>query len=56
MELFDLAGRKIITLLDVNVKEGNHEVQLNREPLSAGIYFLQLKTSTYIVAKKIVVE
>jgi hypothetical protein len=54
--LFDLAGRKLQTLLNENVAAGNHEVQLNRQSLAAGIYFLQLTINGEVVTKKLVVE
>jgi hypothetical protein len=56
IELYDVAGRKLQTVLDENVAEGNHEVNLNREQLSTGIYFLQLKMNDEVVMKKVVIE
>ncbi len=55
-QLYDLAGRKIKTLLDENVTAGNHEVQLNRGQLGAGVYFLQLKMNGEVMTKKVVIE
>jgi hypothetical protein len=54
--LYDIAGRKLKTLLDENVEAGDHEVQLNRDQLNAGIYFLQLKMNGEVVTKKLAME
>ncbi|MCY7408892.1 MAG: fibronectin type III domain-containing protein [Chitinophagales bacterium] len=56
MELFDLAGQKITTVLDENLEEGDHFVQLNRELLSAGIYFLKTKINDETSLIKIVIQ
>lgn len=54
--LYDLAGRNIKTLLDENLHAGNQEAQLNRDQLSSGIYFLQLKWNDEVVTRKLVLE
>ena len=56
MELLDLSGRKLKTLLDANTKAGTHQLQLNRDQLSAGIYFLQVKMNGEISVMKIVIQ
>jgi serine protease AprX len=56
IELFDLQGRKIRTIADENFAEGKNEINLNKESLAAGIYFLQFKTQTETITKKLVVE
>jgi N-acetylneuraminic acid mutarotase len=63
LELFDLEGRKIKTLLDENTDAGDralwtdrHNVQFNRDQLCAGIYVLAMKNKGQIVVKKIVLE
>jgi hypothetical protein len=56
IELFDLAGKKIITLLDQSLSSGNHEIQLNKNQLPAGIYFLQLKLNDEVIVRKVVME
>ncbi len=43
IEVYDLTGRKIKTLVDGNLESGDHEVQLNFEQISASIYFLKFK-------------
>ena len=56
MELLDLSGRKMKTLLDAKTQAGNHQLQLNREQLTAGIYFLQVKRNGETSVMKIVIE
>jgi serine protease AprX len=56
MELLDLSGRKMKTLLDANTQAGNHHLQLNRGQLSAGIYFLQIKMNRETAIMKVVIQ
>lgn len=56
MELYDLAGQKIIKLLDETLEEGNHLVALNRKQLSAGIHLLQIKINEETSFQKIIIQ
>lgn len=56
IELFDLKGTKIKTLLNDFVEAGNHEISFNREQLNSGIYLLQMKLSEEIIVLKIIIE
>ncbi|MGB3076846.1 MAG: T9SS type A sorting domain-containing protein, partial [Chitinophagales bacterium] len=56
IELLDIAGRKLRILLNENVTAGNYELNLNRDQLSAGIYFLRMKINAVLMVKKMVVE
>ncbi|MCY7410604.1 MAG: fibronectin type III domain-containing protein [Chitinophagales bacterium] len=56
IELFDLKGTKIKTLLNEFVEAGSHEIPLDREQLNSGIYLLQMKLSEKIIVLKIVIE
>src|SRR5205085_7393383 len=56
VELLDVSGKKMKTLLDANTQAGNHQLQLNRDQLSAGIYFLQVKMNGESEVMKIVVQ
>jgi hypothetical protein len=63
IQLYDLTGRKLQTILDESLSAGNHEVRLNRDQMSAGIYFLQLKMNdpkgsgqAEVLTKKVVIE
>lgn len=54
--LYDLTGRLIKSVLDENLEAGFHEVNLNRDRLSPGIYFLQIKINKELTVKKVVIE
>jgi N-acetylneuraminic acid mutarotase len=54
--LFDLAGRKIQTVLDGILEPGIHETELNGEMLSEGIYFLKATMNNQTSVIKLIVE
>jgi hypothetical protein len=54
--LYDLAGRKVQTVFEGTVEAGTQEVELNRNELTSGIYFLQLKLNNEVIIKTIVIE
>jgi hypothetical protein len=56
IELIDVNGRSLKVIADENFSEGKHEVTFNRESLSAGIYFLQMKTDEGVMMKKLIVQ
>lgn len=56
IELFDVTGKKLQTILDENIAAGKHEVNLNRQSVAAGIYFLKLLTADEKATMKIVIE
>lgn len=56
IELYDLAGRKLQTVLNENTAAGNHELNLNRDQLNAGIYFLRLRVDGNEVIKKLIIQ
>ena len=56
MKLLDLAGRKMKTLLEENLEAGDHIVQLNRDQLTAGIYFLKVKMNDESSVLKIIIQ
>ena len=51
-----LSGRKIKTVVDENLEEGDHILQLNREHLDAGIYFLRVKINSETSIMKVVIQ
>ncbi|MEO5674731.1 MAG: T9SS type A sorting domain-containing protein [Chitinophagales bacterium] len=56
IELYDLEARKIQTLLDQDTEAGNHLVELDRETLSAGIYFLKIMMDDRSSTMKIMIQ
>lgn len=55
LEVFDIHGKKIISLLDGNISAGNHSVKMNSSELPQGIYFCELKTPLGNKTNKLVV-
>ncbi|MGA3288329.1 MAG: T9SS type A sorting domain-containing protein [Bacteroidota bacterium] len=52
LEVFDMLGRKISTLVNQKQFSGPHEVQWNAQNISSGIYFYRLTCNTTIITKK----
>lgn len=55
INIYNLIGEKIITVVDENKDIGNHETIINVKNLKAGIYFLQIKNAGNVEQKKIIV-
>ena len=53
LEIMDLAGRGIETLVDGNFATGSHEVKWNADAHPSGLYFVKLAMGEQIVTKKI---
>lgn len=47
LEIYDLLGRKVTTLVNQTQPPGNHQVTWNAGNLASGIYFYTLQTSNY---------
>ncbi len=56
IELCDLAGRKIRSVLAANLQEGEYQITLNRGQLTSGIYFLHVQFNDQVSVLKIAVE
>lgn len=52
--LYDVLGRKVETLVDSEESPGHHEVLLDANRLSSGIYFYQICAGTFIQTRKLV--
>ena len=55
IEVYDLLGQKVKTLLDTELERGNHKIEFNAFGLSSGIYFYQMKTGGLTITKKMIV-
>ena len=56
IELMDVNGRALKVIVDENFLAGSYAITFNRESLSAGIYFLQMKTNEGVMMKKMIME
>jgi hypothetical protein len=54
--LFDVQGKKIKTIAAGNFEGGNHQLKISAKGLPAGVYLLQLKTSSGMVTQKLIVR
>ncbi|MEP0829020.1 MAG: T9SS type A sorting domain-containing protein [bacterium] len=59
LEVYNIAGQKIATLVNTRLEAGNHTVNWDSkstsgEPLASGIYLYRLKADTFVETKKMV--
>jgi photosystem II stability/assembly factor-like uncharacterized protein len=54
LELFDILGRKVMTLVDEEKVAGRYNVSFNASNLSSGVYFYTLRTNNFIQTKKMI--
>ena len=54
LNVIDLQGRLVQTLISGNRSEGQHHAILNGEELSSGVYFIQLLTNEGIHYSKVI--
>ncbi len=52
--LYNISGRKIQTVLNNNLSEGIHKIELNLTKRSSGMYFCTLKTGSVLETQKII--
>ncbi|NGP90207.1 choice-of-anchor D domain-containing protein [Fodinibius halophilus] len=52
LEVFDITGRKIATLINETKPAGKYDATWNAEGASSGIYFYRLETATRVITKK----
>jgi hypothetical protein len=55
LQLFDISGRLVKTLVNESKKSGNYSITLNSKTLSAGVYFLSLQTDLKRLIERLVV-
>lgn len=52
LEVFNILGQKVLTLIDTELDAGNYEAVINGANLSSGVYFYRLRTNTYVKTRK----
>ena len=55
LQLFDMLGRQVATLVDGTVQAGTHRVTFDASNLSSGVYIYRLHTAEYILTRKLTV-
>jgi hypothetical protein len=54
LDVFDIRGRKVRTLINTTLNRGKHEIHFEPENLSSGVYVYRLKTPSFSQIKKMV--
>jgi hypothetical protein len=54
LQIFDLEGRSVATIIDGMMESGPQEVQFDASGLASGIYLYTLRTGTFVDTKKMV--
>lgn len=52
--IYDVSGREVMKLIDINLNAGYYEVQWNAGEYASGIYFYRLETENYSDVRKMV--
>jgi hypothetical protein len=54
MNIFDLLGRKVSTLVDEVKSEGTYDIHFDGNTLSSGLYFCRLQAGNRVATQKLV--
>lgn len=54
LQVYDILGREVATLVDKYKNAGSYEVEFNANNLPSGVYFYQLKTDSFFESKKMI--
>jgi hypothetical protein len=55
LQVYDIQGRKIRTLIDGDLSKGKHDIIFNAENLASGIYIYKLQTPFFTSAKRMII-
>ena len=55
LEVLDLSGRKVSTLISKNLEAGKHSIQFESNDLLEGFYLMKLKFNNSVIVKKMLV-
>lgn len=53
VEIYDMLGRRVVTLVNDVMPAGNHQVRFNANQLSSGIYLVRLETNSFTASRKL---
>ena len=54
LQIYDIAGRFVETLVDGILEQGHHTVQWNASGFSSGVYFVRLEAGTFSQSQKLI--
>ncbi|KAB2839942.1 MAG: T9SS type A sorting domain-containing protein, partial [Melioribacteraceae bacterium] len=52
LQVFDILGREVITLVNENLQPGNYTINFDAGNLSSGVYFYKLTSGSFTQTKK----
>jgi len=55
ISLFDMNGKKLLTIVKSEEKSGIHQMEWNRKDLPSGVYYLQIRVTDSVLSRKIVI-
>ncbi|MCB0731428.1 MAG: T9SS type A sorting domain-containing protein, partial [Ignavibacteriae bacterium] len=55
IDLYDILGRKVKTVINKEMNSGNHFVSLSSEGLSSGVYFYRFQSNDSMQTKKMII-
>jgi hypothetical protein len=56
IEVYDILGRAVATLVNQYLKAGSYEVDFNASGYSSGVYFCKLQTGGFVDTKKMIIN
>jgi hypothetical protein len=54
LQVFDITGRLVETLIDEHLRPGSHSVQWNASRFSSGVYFVHLESESFSQSQKVI--
>lgn len=54
LEIFNLQGEKVSTLISVNLSAGTHQVEWNARDFPGGVYFYRLRAGVFVQNRKLI--
>jgi hypothetical protein len=54
LEVYDLLGKKVVTVLDGQLSAGYHTVKFDASLLAGGIYYYRLQTDDFVTTRKLI--
>lgn len=55
ISLYDMNGKKLLTILNRDEEAGSHLYEWNRQKLPSGVYYLQIKVPNRVLSQKIII-
>ncbi|RMF63322.1 MAG: T9SS C-terminal target domain-containing protein, partial [Bacteroidetes bacterium] len=54
LDVYDVIGRRVATLVDTEQKAGRYEVRFDARHLASGVYFYRLRAGDFVQTRKMV--